>query len=208
MKSRRILKAAAVIGASALVLGAFVAGPAEAKKKKKKKPVPACAAYTPYEPAAAAPISVVTDAATKDAPVTVTVETAEGLGTSTYETSDGDTGALVTHAWHNVQVDSAAASAYLYVRLEFAGHQDYDLYLRNPDGTSDIYSAGGPPYHEFFGSGTGNGGHAEGSPTAAAENVDGVAVSDCQGFSVDIVSATTAGGPVTLKYWLGEAPAV
>jgi hypothetical protein len=207
MKSARILRATAVVGAVALILGAFVAGPADAKKKKKVKKPPACAPYTPYEPAASAPIALVTDAATKDAPVTVTVATAEGLGTSTNETEDSDTGALVSHAWHNVQVDSVAPNAYLYVRLEFAGHQDYDLFLRNPDGSSDTYSAGGPPYQEAFGSGTGNGGHAEGSPTAASENIDGVAVVDCQGFSVDIVSATTAGGDVTLKYWLGEAPA-
>ena len=208
MKSGRILKSTAVVGAAALILGAFVAGPADAKKKKKKKPpVVACAPYTPYEPAAAAPIAVVTDAATQEAPVTVTLATAEGLGTSTPETEDSPE-SFVSHAWHNVQIDTAAADTALFVRLEFAGHQDYDLFLRNPDGSSDVYSAGGPPYHSAFGSGTGNGGHAEGSPTAASENIDGAVVTDCQGFSVDVVSATSAGGDVTLKYWLGAPPAV
>jgi hypothetical protein len=206
MKSTRIVRATAVVGSVALILGAFVAGPADAKKKKKKKPpVAACAPFTPYEKGASAPIAVVTDAATEAAPVTVTLATAEGLGTSTNETEDGDTGALVSHAYHNVQVDSAAPTAALYVRLEFAGYQDYDLYLRNPDGTSDTYSAGAPPYQVF--DGTGNGGHSEGDPTAAAENIDGAAVTDCQGFTVDVVSATTEGADVTLKYWLGAPPA-
>jgi hypothetical protein len=205
MRSTRVLKATAVVGAAALILGAFVAGPADAKKKKKvKKPV-ACAPYTPYEKGAAAPIGVVTDAATKDAPLTVTLATAEGLGTSTNETQDSQTGALVSHAYHNIQIDSAAPNSYLYVRLEFDGQYDYDLFLRNPDGTSDTYSAGAPPYQVF--DGTGNGGHSEGDPTAASENIDGAPVTDCQGFTVDVVSATTPGGDVTLKYWLGEAPA-
>jgi hypothetical protein len=204
MKSSRLLKVTAVVGASALILGAFAAGPAEAKKKKKKKPA-VCATYVPYEPGAGAPIGVVTPAATTDAPLTATVSTEAGLGTSTNETEDSDTGALVSHAYYNVQVDSITPSAYLYVRLEFPGYNDYDLFLRNPDGTSDIYSAGGPPYQNFA-DGTGHGGHAEGGPTGASENIDGATATDCQGFTLDIVSATTQGGDVTVKAWLGEAP--
>jgi hypothetical protein len=210
MKSR-VLKTTALVGASVLILGAFVAGPAQAKKKKKPKKPVACAPYTPGEKGTGAPISVVTDAATKDAPVTATVATAEGLGTSTNEPEDGDFGTFVSHAYQNIQVDSAAPNAYLYVRVEFPITNDYDVFLRNPDGTSDIYSAGAPPYNDGGQGtgveGTGHGGHSEGGPGGASENIDGAAATDCQGFTLDIVSSTTQGGDVIVKAWLGEAPA-
>ncbi|HEY7874123.1 MAG TPA: hypothetical protein VIG64_03265, partial [Actinomycetota bacterium] len=110
-----------------------------------------------------------------------------------------------SHAWNIVQVDSVTPEAYLYASVEFPGHTDYDLLLRGPDGVATFYSAGGPPYQVF--DGTGNGGHSEGDPTGASENIDGALTSDCAGYSADISGATTPGGDVTLKLWLGEAPA-
>jgi hypothetical protein len=211
MKSRRFFKAAAVVGASALILGAFVAGPADAKKKKKKKPVaPVCAPITPYEDAADAKLTVVTDAATADAPIVLTVPTSEGLGTSndqdpSPDPTDDPVSGGASHAWNNVQVDTAGTEAYLYARIEFPGHTDYDLMLRGPDGVATYFSAGGPPYQVF--DGTGHGGHSEGDPTGASENIDGAPTADCAGYSVDVSGATTPGGDVTLKLWLGEAPA-
>jgi hypothetical protein len=211
MKSPRILRAAAVVGAVALVLGAFVAGPAEAKKKKKKKPVPVCAPFTPAEEAKDAKLTVVTDTATAEAPIELTVPTEAGLGFSNPSDASPDPAehpdsAFQSHAWNNVQVDSAASEAYLYARLEFPGHNDYDLMLRGPDGVAAFYSAGGPPYQVF--DGTGHGGHSEGDAMSASENIDGAPTADCGGYSVDIAGATTQGGDVTLKLWLGPAPAL
>ena len=202
MRNGRTLRTMAVLATSALVLGAFVAGPADAKKKKKK----VCAAYQPGEAGAEAPITVVTDAATAEAPVEVTVTTAEGLGFSSADGPSGDQG-HVTHAYANVQVDSAASDAGLYARVEFAPTWDYDAFLRTSDGTAVAYSAGfnqgmtpaGDPSGLGL-DGTGHGGHSE----QGAEQIDGYLAADCDGFTYDIVSAGTPGGDVTVKFWLGE----
>ena len=206
MRSPRFIRTVAVVGMSALVLGAFVAGPADAKKKKKPKKPAACAPYVPGENGADAPVTVVTDAATAEAPVEVTVATAEGLGFSSADGPSGDTG-HTSHAYANVQVDSAASGRGLYARVEFTPTFDYDGFLRTSDGTAVAYSAGfnqapmpaGDP--TGFGlDGTGHGGHSE----QGAEQIDGWATNDCDGFTYDIVSAGTPGGDVTVKFWLGD----
>lgn len=193
----RTARPVAMLACLALLAGAFVAGPADAKKKKKKKP-PACAPYTPWEKAAEVEVTKVTDAATEEAPIELTIDTAEGLGFSSSDSEDSPTQGHITHAWANVQVDPAATSAGLYVRVEFPAQWDYDLFLRNPDGSSEFYAAGGHPIQVF--DGTGHGGHSE----LGAEQLDGILSADCQGYSVDIASAQTPGGDVTLKLWLGE----
>ena len=207
MRDGRIFRSLALIATASLVLGAFVAGPADAKKKKKKKPkVATCAPYTPGEAAAEAPVTVVTDAATEEAPVEVTVSTAEGLGFSSPDGPSGDTGPT-SHAYANVQVDSASPSTGLYARVEFAPTWDYDAYLRTADGTAVAYSAGfnqGAVAADPTGfglDGTGHGGHSE----QGAEQIDGWTAADCDGFTYDIVSAGTPGGDVTVKFWLGAA---
>lgn len=206
MRDGRIVRSLALIATASLVLGAFVAGPADAKKKKKKKPkVAACAPYVPGENGADAPITVVTDAATEEAPVEVTVSTAEGLGLSSADGPSGDEG-HTSHAYANVQVDSAASGAGLYARVEFAPTWDYDAFLRTADGTAVAYSAGfnqgavAPDPTGFGLDGTGHGGHSE----QGAEQIDGWTTADCDGFTYDIVSAATPGGDVTVKFWLGE----
>ena len=202
MRNGRIIRSLAVVALASLVMGAFMAAPADAKKKKPK----GCTAYVPGENGADAPITVVTDAATEEAPVEVTVATAEGLGFSSADGPSGDQGHL-THAYANVQVDSAAKDAGLYVRVEFPETFDYDGFLRTSDGTAVAYSAGfnqgmtpaGDPSGLGL-DGTGHGGHSE----MGAEQIDGYLATDCDGFTYDIVSAGTPGGDVTVKYWLGE----
>src|SRR5687767_48583 len=109
MGNGRVIRTLAVVATASLVLGAFVAAPADAKKKKKKKPKTAsCAPYVPGEAGKDAPVTVVTDAATEEAPVEVTVATAEGLGFSSADGPSGDMGPT-SHAYANVQVDSAAS---------------------------------------------------------------------------------------------------
>ena len=82
MRSARFTRTVAVIGMSALVLGAFAATPADAKKKKKKKPA-VCAPFSPGEKGTEKPTLVVTDTATEAAPaiqpVSLDPEVTEGI---------------------------------------------------------------------------------------------------------------------------------
>jgi hypothetical protein len=195
----RTLRIVAVAGAAALLLGAFVAGPAEARKKKKHhKPVAACAPYAPSGGAEGAEVVSVTDAATADAPVEVTVTTEPGLGSG--RPAD-QTGGAVSEAFVPVQVDSAAASAGLYARVDFTPVWDYDLYMTDDTGT-DVGASGGSLVIDD----SELGGDADHSETGAGfEAIYGVTSTDCQGFNVDVVGATTPGEDVTLTLWLGEA---
>jgi hypothetical protein len=194
------LRVVAVAGAAALLVGAFVAAPAEAKKKKKKAAAPAaCAPYSPGAKGAGQPITVVTDAATKDKPVEVTVATDPGLGSSSAEGEGNSDEVATSHAYTNVQVDSAAAGTGLYVRVEFAQQWDYDLWLRDSSHAAVAYSAGSSPVTTPLTDGTGNGGHTE----SGSENIDGYYAADCNGFTVDLANATGPGGDVVVKYWLG-----
>src|SRR5687767_11775601 len=111
----RTVRSFAVLASVAMLVGAFAATPAEAKKKKKKKPA-ACATYTPGEKGAGKPVTIVTDAATAEAPVEVPLTTQAGLGTSS-EAGEGHDDGLTTHDYTNLQVDSASPSAGLYVQL-------------------------------------------------------------------------------------------
>jgi hypothetical protein len=191
----RTVRGIAVVASVALVLGAFVASPAEAAKKKKKKRAAACATYVPGEKAAKAPITKVTDAATADKPVEVTVATEPGLGTSSEE-GEGNPDELGTsHAYTNLQVDSKAKSASLNVALEFTPIWDYDLWLRDASHAAVAYSAGIGPVTS---------GSDEAHSDFGLESVSGVAVADCQGLTVDVANAGSPGGDVTVKYWLGE----
>jgi hypothetical protein len=191
-----------VIASAALIVGAFIAGPADAKKKKKKPAV--CAAYVPGELGADQPVTVVTDAATAEAPVTVELDTAEGLGFTSPDGASGDEGAP-SHVFTNVQVDSASPQTGLYIRLEFPDGLEYDLFARLADGSAYAYVAGsnhtGPLVAEGGLDGTGNGGYSE----VGAENLEGLSTADCAGYTMDVASAITPGGAVTVKYWLGEA---
>ena len=211
MKSGRLLKTTALVGATALILGAFVAGPAQAKKKKKvKKPV-ACAPFTPAEAAKSAPITLVTDAATKDAPVTTKVTATQGAGTSVgIEEIDAVAAKNLTHVYANVQVDSTAPSTGLYIKVATPQNEDYDLYVYNSQGDEVARSSGfnpapqtltGAPFgleHNF--DGQGYGGHSENG----SENIDGIITPDCGGYSLDIATATGRGGELTISYWLGD----
>jgi hypothetical protein len=192
----RTVRGIAVMASAVLVLGAFVAGPADAAKKKgKKKKSAACAPYVPGEKAAEAPITKVTDAATADKPVEVTVATEPGLGFSSEEGEGNPDEEATSHAYTNLQVDSKAKSASLNVLLEFTPLWDYDLWLRDSSHAPVAYSAGFGPV---------TAGSDEAHSDFGSEQVSGVAASDCGGFTVDVANAGGPGGDVTVKYWLGE----
>lgn len=191
-------KSLAVLLTAALAMSVFAALPAEAKKKKKKPKV--CAPYVPGELGAdAGEAVIITDEATEEAPIEVEATAEPGLVIVGAEPPDQP-----GHSYYNIQVDSAAKAANLYVRLEWSGPPwDYDLYVKNPDGT-DLANAHGfnpDPAGPF--SPESDGGHTESN----AEQVDGASVADCQGFTVDVSTAGAPGGAVTLKYWLGAPPA-
>lgn len=202
--SSRIPRIVATMLCVAMVFSAVLATPAEAKKKKKKKPpVAACAAYVPGELGAEAETSTVTDANTAEAPVTIELDTGPGLGFSSTDPG-GDEG-VTDHVYHNVLVDSSAAETGLYARVEFPEFTEYDIFVRLADGTTAAYAAGANqtpvPIPAFGLDGTGNGGHSE----FGAEQIDGLRSPDCTGYTIDVASAITPGGGVTLTLWLGEA---
>lgn len=206
MKARGSIRTLSVVASAALILGAFVA-PADAKKKKKPKPPPAppaCAPFTPGEAGAEAKTTVVTDTATAEAPVVVEFETemgmADDLGLGEY---DG-----TASVFQNIQVDSSNPSAGLYVKIEFADRNDYDLYLLTPAGETAANSGAfngvpeGATLPVAVGGGAPEGGWAAGSNF---ESVTGINTPDCGGYTAQIKSYLTPGGTVTMSAWLGEA---
>jgi hypothetical protein len=173
-------------------------GKTNAPGQKKKKPKK-CAPYEPGELGAEVEeeTTIVTDAATEEAPIEVPVETAEGLGFTSTDPG-GDTGPT-SHVYQNLQVDPKAKTTGLYVRVEYSPAFDYDIFLRLADGTAVAYEA---DFNPAPGTGLGGleGAHAE----QGAGQIDGYEANDCDGFTMDIASAITPGGEVTMKLWLGE----
>ncbi|MFP5297425.1 MAG: hypothetical protein ACLGHL_00355 [Actinomycetota bacterium] len=193
-------KTIATMLAAGLVAGAFLAVPAEAKKKKKKKPA-ACAAYVPGEKGAEAETLVVTDAATAEAPATFDFSLPEYF----LEGIDGGQPSVPL----NVQVDSAASTAGLYVTWEFQSHRDYDLWAYRADGSEAASSHGFQPLIDTKGapgpadqSNTASN-HA-GESTADTENIVGLITPDCGGYTLEMLNYLGEGGDFQLKVWLGE----
>lgn len=173
----------------------------EQQKKKKKKPKPSpspavCAAYTPGEQGAGAEMSIVTDAATEEAPIEVSISTEAGLGAPVAGAPDNS-----SHAFHNIQVDTASAAAGLYVRLDFPILRDYDLYL-NDSGGAEVASATG--FNQLSAALGGSDGDAGGHSEGDSETLVGISSPDCFGYTLDVSGFFTEGGSQTLSLWLGE----
>jgi hypothetical protein len=192
----KTLKTLAVAASLGLLVGAFIAAPADAKKKKPKPPK-ACAPYVPTGNAEGGEVTVITDAATEEAPIEITVPTDPGLGSGH---GDGAVGP-VAEAFVPIQIDSAVTGAGIYGRVEFTPTWDYDLYLQDEAGTDLMVSGGFGVVDDAE-----LGGDANNSETGAGfEAIYGVTSADCTGYNFDVVTATSPGGDVTLKVWLGEA---
>jgi hypothetical protein len=196
MTKTRFLRTLAVVSAATLVLGVTVL-PADAKKKKKKPK--ACPTYVTPEWAGEAETTIVTEKATADAPIEVELETGPGLGFTSTDGPEGDTG-QTSHVFHNIVVDTAAASGNLFVRAEYAPTWDYDLFLRLPDITAVAYEADFNP--ATAGGPTPVGGNEGAHPEPGAGQIDGFSSLDCSGYTMDVASAITPGGALTLKVWL------
>lgn len=193
MRSPRFIRTVAVVGMSALVLGAFVAAPADAKKKKKKPAV--CKAFTPGEKGTDKPTIKITNAATEEAPVVQKVTLAGSYSEGIVDEAGRDA--------FNVQVDSAAAEAGLHVLFEFPTRRDYDLELLHTDGS---YAARSHDFNLLYSpdprtySNEGHGGEA----TDHSEKLVGIRTSDCGGWTVETVNWLGEGGELEVKLWLGD----
>lgn len=190
MKSKTI-RSLAVLASMALVLGAFVAAPAEAKKK--------CGKYAAPEWAGEAETTIVTDKATADAPIEVELETGPGAGFTNPDYPGDETGS-VAHAFHNVVVDTNAKTANLFASIEYLPAFDYDFFLRLSAGPSVAYEADFNPLTVAGPSGIGTTDGATAEP--GLSRIDGYPVPDCYGYTLDAASSIAGGGTVTLKIWL------
>ena len=203
MTSPRFIRTVAVIASSAFVLGAFVAGPADAKKKKKKKPA-VCAEFQPGEKGTDKPTLKVTDAATEEAPAVQKVTLAESLGDARLLSDIPEAGPLASaHDAFNIQVDSAAKEAGLYISFEFPQRRDYDLEVWHTDGSYAARSHDFNPVYSPVPDTYSNGGHA-GEATDSSEKIIGLRTSDCGGWTVEAVNWLGEGGEFEIKVWLGE----
>jgi len=183
----------AVLASAALVLGASVAAPAEAKKKKK------CPKYAAPDWAAGSETSIVTDKATADAPIELELETGPGAGFTNPDYPADETGS-VSHTFQNVVVDTNAKSARLFARVEYLPMWDYDFFLRLPAGPSVAYEADFNPLTVGGPSGVGSTDGATAGPGFG--QIDGYPVPDCYGYTLDVASSISGGGAVTMKLWL------
>lgn len=192
---------------AALVAGAIMvpATDAVAKKKKKKKspPIVACAPYEAGEQGTDKPTVIVTGAHTAEAPLEQTVTLAQSFADFVI-IEDPATD------FFNVQVDSAADSAGLYLTFEFPTRRDYDLYVRWSDGSEAASSHGfnplaeahvGPPSPIDPSNTSGN--HA-GETTASSESIVGLTTPDCGGYTIETQNWLGEGGDFAIKLWLGE----
>lgn len=188
------LRTLAVVASMSLVLGAFVAAPADAKKKKK-----ACPKYTAPDWAADAETTVLTDAATAEEPVTLEFTTGHGAGTTNTDYPDDGDGTL-SHSFQNLVVDTKAKSANVFARIDYVPAFDYDLFLRISAGPAVAYEADFNPL--TVAGPTPVGGYSTGSAGPGWGQIDGYPTADCSGYTIDIASSITPGGPVTLTLWL------
>lgn len=197
-----------IVLALGLVVSGVIAGPATAAKKKKPRKPAVCAPYAPGELGAEAETVVVTDTHTADAPLThaftLDPNVDEGVGEIV-----GVHDAPRHHV--NVQVDSVAATAGLYVTWEFQTHQDYDLWAYNPDGTAAASSHGFQPLLDLAGQEVPAVGEPAntmsnhgGESTHTSENLVGIITPDCGGYTLDMANFLGQGGDFELKIWLGE----
>ena len=163
-----------------------------------------CPKYKPGGNGVGKPIKVVTDARKVTAPLVVTLQTEPGAGFSSPNEGEETPPETVPHSYINVQVNTVRSSAKLFVRVEFLAAYDYDLYLRDSARVARAYAAGFNAVivnEPLIGlDGTGHGGHSE----RGAEQIDGLVTPDCFGYTVDVVSSSTTGGPVTVKFWLAR----
>ncbi len=198
----RTVRSLGVVAAAALLVGAFVATPAEAAKKKKKKPK-GCPAVTFVEPESPSTsktevpggeVVTVTDAHTAEAPLVIEFEHGPALWDWAHQEP-----IIEDTKWFNIQLDSAAAAANVNIRLEWPipSPSDIDLFAwdaitgaeLNHSGAANIAPVNVPVIGETGGMGW--------------ESISDLALTDCSGFSVESRAFWSAGeSNMALKLWV------
>ncbi len=198
MSVSRSFRGIAVIASAAMVLGAFVAAPAEAKKKK------SCPAFQAVEPvsdsgqtaeALEAEVVKVTDKATADKPIVIEYEHGPALWEDLTQTP-----IVEDTAFFNFQVQSKKPAPGLHLEMtwETPSESEMDMYLYDATGTriaaSNAFNAA--PVPGVFDAG-GNGG-------TGFETIPGNPAVDCAGYTVESRALITTGQMMTLTVYLGE----
>lgn len=193
MKPRSI-RTLALVATAGLLVGAFAAGPAEAKKKKKKPFT--CAPFTSgVEAAAETPVVLVTEAATEEKPVVVELEHPASLVQEHEALPDTQDEQYV-----NIQVVSKASQG-LYIKEEFNSRHDIDLYLYNSVAEEVDSSGGFNPAPVTVGPlDLSSGGRAGEN----YESIVGFPADSCGGYTAESVAFATSGTPIKFSIWLGE----
>lgn len=198
MSVSRSFRGIAVVASAAMVLGAFAAAPAEAKKKKKS-----CPAFQPVEPtsdsgekaeALEAEIVKVTDKATADKPIVIEYE----HGPALWETAT-QTPIVEDTAFFNFQVQTKKPGAGLHLEMTWPtpSESDIDMYLYDTGARAASSGAFNPaPVPGVFDA-SGNGG-------MGFETIPGFDAANCAGYTVESRAFMTTGQDVTLTVYLGE----
>jgi hypothetical protein len=211
MKSQRTIRTLSVIASAALIVGAFTAGTADAKKKKKPKP-PApvgCPVFTPVEPAsdseqtsevAEAPVAKVTDEHTAEKPLVMEYSHGAAFWTINQVPVQEDT------VFFNLQVQTAQPERGLYVFQEWSKTpgSDMDLYLWDgatgeqavSSGSSNLAPQPLPPTPPVN--------HGQTTGAWGLESISGFPVTNCAGYTAESRAFTSPGEDMTLSVWLGD----
>ena len=129
------------------------------------------------------------------------LSTGPGAGTTDANYPD-DGGGTISHSFQNILVDSKAKTADVFARIDFVPAFDHDLFLRLSAGPSAAYEA---DFNPFTAAGpTPIGGYSDGSAGPGWSQIDGYTTADCSGYTIDVASSISPGGPVTLTIWLNE----
>lgn len=194
MRNSRVVRSLALIATASLVLGAFVAAPAEAAKKKKKPFT--CAPFTPgLEAAAEAPVVRVTEAATEEKPIVVEAEHPASLVQEHSALPDTQDEQYV-----NIQIVSKASQG-LYIKEEFNSRHDIDLHLYDAAGEEVDSSGGFNPTPVKVGILDFTSGGRAGENY---ESIVGFPADSCAGYTAESVAFATPGTPIKFSIWLGE----
>ena len=192
----------AVVASIAVLTGALVGGTSAqaAKKCGKFKPGTPASDSESRDAAKAEKVQKITDKNTASKPLTI--EYAHGpaawlISDPSGETPQGQRPIVEDTKWFNIQVDSKKKFVGLYVRQEWTPQpiSDMDLYLWDKTGSlagtsGDWNQLQGTPLN----SGTGGPGW---------EEISGLGVTDCSGYTIESRAFTTPSDNMTLKVWLG-----
>ena len=192
-----------VLAAAGVLMGALVSGtPAQAAKKCKKfKPVaPTASDSGETAEAPKAKVQTVTDKYTEAKPLTISYDHGPAFWflADPADPTGGQSAAVEDTKWFNFQIDSKKKYVGLHIRQEWSTNSpsDMDLYLY--DRTGALAGSSGE-----FNAVAGTGAIGTGDGGLGYEQIRGLGVTDCDGYTVESRAFTTAGEAMTLKVWLG-----